>query len=209
MLITGRGVKLELSLRSPIYAIFLSTIAIPVWADGHLSAPKSVSEEASAQFELGGSVERAARAPAPVSATPSPRASLSLPLSATNTSRREANVLGLMLFSDEGWDDGRDAFLLGTAYTQGAATAGVSVTYLDEGAELARSELYVDYALSQNFSIGLAGILDNDFTDQDTPIPQLGVNAAFSTEGGAFFEGGISDAESSQPVFGLSIGLRF
>ncbi|MEP5758736.1 MAG: hypothetical protein ABJ327_05365, partial [Litoreibacter sp.] len=88
-------------------------------------------------------------------------------------------------------------------------TAGVSVTYLDEGTEIARSELFIDYAINQNITVGLAGILDRDFAEDDAPIPQLGLSAAYSTGNGAFFEGGISDAKSSVPLFGLSIGLRF
>ena len=167
------------------------------------------SEAQTSDFELGGSIERTSRALAPLPTVPQARAALTLPLNPANATRRETNIGGIMIFADEGWDDGRDAFRLGTAFTQGSATAGVSVTYLEEGAELSRSELYVDYALSQNFSIGLAGILDNDFAEQDSPIPQLGLNAAYETDGGAFFEGEISNSDSAEPLFGLSIGLRF
>ncbi|CAN0589925.1 unnamed protein product, partial [Ectocarpus sp. 12 AP-2014] len=164
---------------------------------------------ATAEFALGGSVERLARIPEKTTSLTQPRASLTLPLMPMNPTRRETNIGAMTVFADEGWDDGRDAFRLGTAYTQGVATAGVTLTYLEEGAELSRSEVFFDFALNQNFSVGVAGILDNDFADQDSAIPQLGLNAAYETEGGAFFQGEISEAESSVPLFGLSIGLRF
>lgn len=208
MFVDGWGVKLELPLRSPAYALYVICAALPAWAEP--ASVATVSEfSKNAQYELGGSVERAARAPDILPEVPQPRAALSLPLTPANATRRQTNVFGVVIFADEGWDDGRDAFRLGTAYTQGAATAGISVTYLDEGTEVSRSELYLDYALSQNFSIGVAGILDNDYQVEDDAIPQLGVNAVYSTKGGTFLEGGISDAESSVPVFGLSIGLKF
>ena len=208
MFVDGWGVTLELPLRSPANALFVICVALPAWADP--SSVAIVSEfSKTSQYELGGSVERAARAPVILPEVPQPRVALSLPLTPANATRRQTNILGMVLFADEGWDDGRDAFRLGTAYTQGSATAGVSVTYLDEGYALSRSELYVDYALSQNFSVGVAGILDNDYQVDDTAIPQFGFNAVYATEGGTFLEGGISNAESSEPVFGLSIGLRF
>ena len=186
-------------------------MALPAYAQQLAVTPVADrrAEASTSEFELGGSIERTARALAPLPAATQTRSSLTLPLSPANSTRRETTLGGVVIFTDEGWDDGRDAFRLGTAITQGAATAGVSVTYLDESAEVSRSELYVDYALSRNFSIGLAGILDNDFTDQDDAIPQLGLNAAYETDGGAFFEGEISNSDAAEPLFGLSIGLRF
>lgn len=210
MVIMGWGVNWDLSLRAPVYAIVVALIASPLWADPATLVQASTKySEPSGLYELGGSVERKARTPETLPVPKQPRAALSLPLTPANSTRRETNFAGVVIFADRGWDDGRDAFRLGTAYTQGSATAGVSVTYLNAGAEISRSELYVDYALSQNITVGLAGILDNDFQSEDLPIPQLGLNAAYSTEGGAFLEGGVSDAESSVPVFGLSVGLRF
>lgn len=201
---------MEVSLRLPFALFCVFAFALPVWADGH-NVPEIAMRASmpSADFELGGSVERAARIPAPLPPVSPPRAALSLPLTPANSTHRETNLFGVMIFSDEGWDDGRDAFRLGTAYTQGAATAGVSVTYLDEGTEISRSELFFDFAVNQNITVGLAGILDRDFAEDNAPIPQLGLSAAYSTDSGAFFEGGISEAESSVPLFGLSIGLRF
>jgi hypothetical protein len=207
----GWGVKVDYSLRSSIYALLFGLVVSPASAQELALTPVADlrSEAPVSEFELGGSIERTARALAPMPTSPQSRAALTLPLNPANSTRRETSLGGVVIYADEGWDDGRDAFRLGTAFTQGAATAGVSVTYLDEGAEVSRSELYVDYAFSQNFSVGLAGILDNDFTDQDSPIPQLGLNAAYETDGGAFFEGEISNADSAEPLFGLSIGLRF
>jgi hypothetical protein len=213
MVIFGWGVELELPLRLPVYALFASCTALSCAADPSSVTGVSDYGQSAQSYELGGSVERAARfAPessAALPETPQPRAALSLPLTPANATRRETNVFGVVIFADEGWDDGRDAFRLGTAYTQGAATAGVSVTYLDEGAEVTRSELFIDYAISQNFTVGVAGIFDNDYQVEEATVPQLGLNAVYSTEGGTFLEGGISDTESSVPVFGLSIGLRF
>ncbi|NNE87352.1 MAG: hypothetical protein HKN27_04690 [Silicimonas sp.] len=208
MFFDGWGVILDLPLRSPANAFFATFVALPVWAEPSTVAPVA-DFSVTSSYELGGSVERAARTPATLPLAPQPRAALSLPLTPANSTRRETSFYGIVIFADEGWDDGRDAFRLGTAYTQGSATAGVSVTYLDEGAEISRSELYVDYALGQNFTIGVAGILDNDYQVENDAVPQLGVNAVFSTEGGTFLEGGVANAESSVPVFGLSIGLRF
>ena len=210
MFIVGWGDTGELLLRSPVYAIFVTLIGLPLWADPASFVQTSAEYgDPSGRYELGGAVKRAARIPKTLPVPSQPRAALSLPLTPVNSTRRETNIAGIVIFADQGWDDGRDAFRLGTAYTQGSATAGVSVTYLDEGAEISRSELYVDYALSQNITVGLAGILDSDFQSEDSPIPQLGLNAAYSTEGGAFLEGGISEAKSSVPVFGVSVGLRF
>ena len=202
---------MEYSLRLPFASFCAFATAFPVWADGYAErdAVERSAAALSSDFELGGSVERAARIPDPLPTVTPPRSALSLPLTPINSTHRETSLFGVMIFSDQGWDDGRDAFRLGTAYTQGAATAGVSVTYLDERAEISRSELFFDFAISQNFTVGLAGILDRDFAQDDTPIPQLGLSAAYSTGNGAFFEGGISDADSSVPEFGVSIGLRF
>lgn len=196
-------------MRSFIYASFVTIAALPALADPVSVVPQSGFRVQESTYHLGGSVERKARIPDALPIAPQPRAALALPLTPANSTRRETDFLGVIIFADEGWDDGRDAFRLGTAYTQGLATAGVSVTYLDEGAQISRSELYVDYALGQNFTVGLAGILDNDYQSEDEPIPQVGVSAAYSTQGGAFLEGGISSTETSIPVFGLSIGLRF
>ncbi len=196
-------------MRLPAFSIFCMFFALPVCADGHVGARVDAFATSSAQFELGGSVERQALAQAPLETVSRARTPITLPLIPNASTRREANVLGMTLFSGEGWDDGRQAYLMGTAITTGAATTGISVTYLDDFEEVSRSELYVDYAISENFSVGLAGFLDNDFADQDASSPQLGLNAAYATEGGTFFEGGISSTESSEPLFGVSIGLRF
>lgn len=200
---------MELSLRLPIFAILCILFAVPSWADEHVGARVSVLASASAQFELGGSVERQALAQAPLETISPARTPLTLPLIPDVSTRREADVLGMTLFAGQGWDDGREAYLLGSAITTGAATTGISITYLDEANELSRSELFVDYAISENFSVGVAGFLDNDFTDQDASSPQLGLNAAYATEAGTFFEGGISSTDTSEPLFGVSIGLRF
>jgi hypothetical protein len=122
---------------------------------------------------------------------------------------RSETVLGpATVFVSEGRDDGRDALELGTFLRRGQARAGLSVTYLETDAQVKRSELFVDYALSERFSVGLSGILDAELGDTE-PVRQLGLNAEYSTSGGAFLQGGVAGAPDFDPVIGLSIGLRF
>ena len=111
------------------------------------------------------------------------------------------------LFMGEGRDEGRDALELGTYFSRGAARAGVSVTFLEQEEEVTRSEVFIDYALTEQFSVGISGIL-NDIDAAGT-VPQIGLSAEFATEGGAYFQGGVADAPELEPVFGLSVGFRF
>ena len=120
----------------------------------------------------------------------------------------ETTLGGATLFMGEGLDSGRDAVQMGTFIRRGQARAGVSVTYLENEAEVSRSELFFDYSLTEQFSIGLSGILNAEISEDET-VPQLGLSAEFATESGAFLQGGVSDASDYQPVIGVSIGLRF
>jgi hypothetical protein len=164
------------------------------------------------EFRLGGAAARAATiATAPIpqdKEASSPRLSLPLGMALDEASRTESAFGPATLFVSEGVDSGRDALEVGTFLSRGQARAGVSVTYLESEAQIARSELFVDYAVTERFSIGLSGILDTEIND-DEPVRQLGVNAEFATSGGAFVQGGFAGAADYDPVIGLSVGLRF
>ena len=162
-------------------------------------------------YQLGGSTSRAALVPEITSRDiERSRSRLSLPIKSAETvySQREALLGGATLFVGEASSNGRDAVEMGTFLTNGTARAGVSVTYIERDASVSRSEVFLDYALTDQFSVGLYGILNSEL-DEDEAVPQLGLSAEYATEGGAFLLGGVADAADYNPVIGLSIGLRF
>jgi hypothetical protein len=162
-------------------------------------------------FRLGGAASLPALAPDLDDAEADQLPRLSLPRSPGNRALdlTEARIGPATVFVGEGIDDGRNAVQMGTFLSHGAARAGLSVTYLSRQEEVSRSEVFVDYALSDQLSMGLSGILKTGAEDED-PIPQLGVSAEYSTEGGAFLQGGFAAGASQyDPVVGLSVGLRF
>lgn len=162
------------------------------------------------EFRLGGAASRSAI----ITTSPSqpiddaPQARLSLPLGMMQEETTQRELGPATLFLSDGMDDGRDALQLGTFLSRGQARAGLSVTYLETQEEFARSEVFLDYALTETFSVGLSGIIDSE-ANENEPVRQLGLNAEFSTSGGAFVQGGVSGAADYEPVVGLSIGLRF
>lgn len=166
-------------------------------------------------FQLGGAASRAVLAPemSLVDATVAPpQPKLTLPRSPGDQALdlREATFGPATFFVGSGRDAGRSAVQMGTFVSRGEARAGVSVTYLSREEELSRSEVFLDYALSRQLSVGLSGILNTEIGDIE-PVPQLGVSAEYSSEGGgAFLQGGLA-AGSAQydPVIGVSVGLRF
>lgn len=168
-------------------------------------SPKSI-------FRLGGAASRAAIAPTmPIeSEEDRTNARLSLPINYPDsmTARTEGDLGPATFFLSERLDGGRDALEVGTFLRRGQARAGLSVTYLESEADVARSELFVDYAITERLSIGLSGILNVELDETD-PVRQLGVNAEFATGGGAFVQGGVAGAVDYDPVIGLSVGLRF
>ncbi len=169
------------------------------------------SFEAVNDYQLGGAAKRSATVQSPALSTPQdelPRLSLPLGNDLLETSRLERSLGAATVFVSEGLDAGRDALELGTFLKRGQARAGLSVTYLEAEFEVARSELFLDYSVSQKWSVGLSGILDVENGDSE-PVRQLGVNAEYSPLGGAFVQGGVSGAADYEPVFGLSVGLRF
>lgn len=203
-----------MSVRLPGPTFLFLCLATAAWSDGfdELSASGLIeSYTDTSDYRFGGAARQPALLPDIPSDTAGTALRLSLPRPFRNAgeTRREARVGDVTLFFDEGWDAGRDAFHLGTAMTLGAATAGLSMTYLDTDATLSRSELYLDYALSKRLSVGLSGILGADATGSDAPVPQFGVNAEYRAGGSAYLQGGVSDAPEAEPIFGLSVGLRF
>lgn len=183
------------------------------WGAEHVQTPLVApvfSEDG--DFRLGGAATRAARTPDLPPVTTKERGGLRLPFivpSSQNMPASRQRILGqATMFLNEGLDFGRDALQMGTFLRRGAARAGLSVMLLEEDNSVSQSSIFVDYALSDQFSIGLAGILGTEIGD-DEDIQQFGLNAEISTEGGAFFQGGITGAENYDPVIGLSIGLRF
>ena len=166
-------------------------------------------------FQLGGAASRATLAPEmslkDPSATPQqPR--LTLPRSPGDQALdlRETSFGPATFFVGSGRDGGRSAVQMGTFLSRGDARAGVSVTYLSREEEVSRSEVFLDYAFSQQFSVGVSGILSTEISE-DEVVPQLGVSAEYSSEGGgAFLQGGLAAGSAEyDPVIGVSVGLRF
>lgn len=191
----------------PILFLFMPSFASAAEKDPALQ-PQFL--EVGPDFQLGGAVSRSALTAAPEETRQERQPRLSLPITPSDTtfSQMETTFGGATLFMGEGLDGGRDAVQMGTFIRRGQARAGVSVTYLENEAEVSRSELFFDYSLTEQFSIGLSGILNAEISEDET-VPQLGLSAEFATESGAFLQGGVSDASDYQPVIGVSIGLRF
>ncbi len=184
------------------------------WSQDLPAVPDVMSTlEGAAEYRFGGAAVRAP-VPAPGLLPPvssEPRLRLSVPRLIRQTTEKVQRTAfgGLRIYFGEAWNEGEDVFQLGTAITRGQTTAGVAVTYEDDENDLTSSELYLDYALTERFSVGISGILNQDVTENTAPVPQLGLNAELSSSSGAFLRGGIADTSSSEPIFGLAIGLRF
>lgn len=163
------------------------------------------------EFQLGGAATLAATvAPQALEEDEETLPRLSFPLhSALEENTRKERSLGpATVFVSEGLDAGRDALELGTFLSRGQARAGLSVTYLEAESELARSELFIDYSVTEEFSVGLSGILDSELGETE-PVRQLGLNAEYATSSGTYFQGGVAGAADYNPIIGLSVGLRF
>ena len=161
----------------------------------------------SSEFQLGGATMRLALVPDVIEQEIAPRPALTLPQSNIQ-SQRETTLGPATIFLGEGLDGGRDAVEMGTFLSSGAARAGFSVTYLEHEEEVSRSEVFLDYSVTDRFSVGLSGILNAQIEENET-VPQLGLSAEYATEGGAFLQGGVANASHYDPVIGMSIGLRF
>ncbi len=162
-------------------------------------------------YRLGGSADSAAGNDEPASRSLSvPTLRLSIPtlVEETSITKHKTPFGGLAVIFGESWS-GRDIFHLGTALTRGQTTAGVKVSYEDGQQDRTSSELFVDYALSERFSLGLSGVLSDNLEQGSTPVPQIGVNAEVTSENGLFLQGAIADAEENNPIFGWAIGFKF
>lgn len=180
------------------------------WAQALLVAEER-SLESSSEFQLGGAATLAATVPSPAvepEEEPLPRLSFPLRGALEQTSRKERSLGPATVFVSEGLDAGRDAFELGTFLSRGQARAGLSVTYLEAESELARSELFVDFSLTEQFSVGVSGIFDSELGETE-PVRQIGLNAEYATSGGTYVQGGVAGAADYNPIIGLSVGLRF
>lgn len=199
-----------------IAATILPIIGImPVYAQAQQA--ESLSSTATVEYSLG------ALALAPPSLAeeellpqePETSYDLRLRLPEPRYMREETNILrseligSLLVFRDADPIDGEEGFHLGTALTRGPATAGVSLRYLGEDNELAQSDIFLDYALSDTIMIGITGTVANRDGDGSEHENLLGINAAYATKNGGFFQGSISEAAETKPVFGMAIGLRF
>ncbi len=180
------------------------------WAQASFSAGDGALEQSS-EFQLGGAATLAATVASPaleVEDEPLPRLSFPLRSALEESSRTEHSLGAATVFVSEGLDAGRDALELGTFLSRGQARAGLSVTYLEAESEVARSEVFVDFSVTEEFSVGLSGILDSELGETE-PVRQLGLNAEYATSSGTYVQGGVAGAADYNPIIGLSVGLRF
>ena len=164
-------------------------------------------------YRFGGATDRSGLGPAPSAGNGNskrpPRLSLPIRLPSNEVvNRREASLGAATVYVTEGFDVGRDAFELGTFVSNRQARAGLSVTYVEGNAQIARSELFIDYAFSERFTVGLSGTIDAQIDDTQR-VRQLGLNAEYATSSGTYVQGGIAGTADYVPVIGLSVGLRF
>lgn len=187
------------------------TLALPAFAGPLVADARGphTSERSLPTFELGGSTMQMARLPDIQVSVPSDpfRLALAQPVVTETSSEKQTDFGALTLFGGDMSEGGPDVFRLGTAVTRGAATAGVLVSYEPEGTRAPQSSLFVDYALSKHVSIGVQGIRDGEGIGD--PVTRLGLSAAFATENGSFVQGGVFDAPDTEPVFGVSMELKF
>ncbi|PWK57924.1 hypothetical protein C8D95_102574 [Silicimonas algicola] len=166
-------------------------------------------ETGTGAFRLGGAVMRSEPLKAlPPPDTPTLRLAIPSIIHETGVSERKTPFGGLALTFGESWN-GRDVFHLGTSLTRGATTAGVSVTYEGTDGDVTAGKLYLDYAVTERMSVGVSGMLTNEITVNESPVPMVGINAELTGRNGGFVQGGVSDAGQAEPIFGLAVGLRF
>ena len=191
-------------------AIFLLTLQAQAQAIPDLTESPGPEME----FELGGSANLAARL------TPEDNISGSTdnqtgfrypvipPVSLLTAAGHSYDPGDLSVFGGGETQDGEDVLRLGSALTRGRTTTGISVTYGSER-QRTRSEVFLDYAVTDSFSVGLSGILAQDGRRTEKPLARLGISAAYTLEDGSFLQGGVANAPDTDPVLGLSLGFRF
>ena len=199
----------------PLRTVVFS-LAVLLWPVGVAAQaiPDTVLDNADMEYELGGAAQMSLVDPTASDLTKSTASKepFRYPYRPPSTLLRDGQTnifLGqLSVFGRKDLEDGRDVLRLGTALTRGKTTTGLSLTYRDE--ELAtRSELFVDYALTESVTVGVSGILSSEESSEEDPVARLGISAAYSLSSGTFLQGAIADAPDESPIFGLSVGLRF
>ena len=193
---------------------FLAVCLAPACAAAQSLVPPIDTGAEALGYELGGAAMLAARAPeAAIQVRPqvnvlSPRYPDRVPTALLGAPISTTTFGDISVFGGEDKEDGQNVLRLGTALTRGRTTTGLSITYRDELTP-SRSEVFVDYALSDTVRVGLSGIFTEDAEAPDDPVARLGLSAAIALDTGAFIQGGIADAPDEQPVFGLALGLKF
>lgn len=167
------------------------------------------------RFELGGAAGLDSRDPTDdVSGQQAlPRASFQfpqrVPANLVPDSPEQTAVGDILIYRASETSPGREVIRLGTAVAHGRATTGVYLIYAGDG-DSSRSELFLDYALTDTFRISISGIMsDEDGAGTDEPVARMGVSAAYALDQGAYVQGGIADARDTSAVFGLAVGFRF
>ena len=200
-----------------IVAAFLLIYAGSLPAMAQSVEPPSLAENVSLDYSSGNPAVSAARLSAPSSSSLTDNegfSSVRLRLPEPRYMIQEQEVIrspiigSLAVFRDVDPIDGQEGFQLGTTLTRGAATAGISLRYVGAENDLSQSDLFIDFALNDSIRVGIMGTISADGSEL-AEDGQLGLNAAYSTKSGSFLQGSIADAPTSDPVFGLAIGLRF
>lgn len=181
---------------------------------GSAYAQDSVAAARVESYQLGGSTVAAAHSPATTAVEEPARINSTflfptpLPPALYDESWGQTRLGQIAVYGAEEHPGDEEVLRLGTTLTRGRATTGLTIAYQDS-TDASQSELFVDYALTQNFSVGVSGIVSDNGGADDDMIGRLGVSAAYSGTPGTFVRGGIADAPDESPVFGLSFGLSF
>jgi hypothetical protein len=167
------------------------------------------------EYELGGATAPTERRSATLAFDDDARSGLlpfrfpdRAPTASLRDGRTDTGLGELTIFAGEDIEAGRDTLRLGTALTQGNTTTGFSLTYREDTAP-ARSEVFIDVAITEALSLGVSGILSTDSAGVEDAVKSIGLSAAYTMKDGTFLQGGIADANETDPVFGVSMGLRF
>ena len=195
-------------------SVWMVALLLPLKVQAQTSPPLDSPSVADQEFQLGGAATISGRVPrtsaltSTETTTPSFRYPERLPAALLARNAQPFGTGRLSIFGSEEKEDGRDVLRLGTSFSQGRARTGVSVTYGRQAATT-QSEIFVNYALTETMSVGLSGMLTEENRSVERSATRLGLNAAYTLEGGSFLQGGVADAVDTSPVFGLSLGLRF
>ena len=213
--VCGWATKWTTTLRPIAFSLLL---LFPVYAQAESADPISRTSSATLTYSLGGAAQFDARTP-----TPS-KAQLSAPTDSNGFSllqlpgipnnigadvARHETILGdVTVFRRENRFAGAEVMQFGTTLTRGRTTTGLEMAYTDSSTS-SRSEVFVDYAMTNSFSLGVAGILA-ETNDEDTyPKAGVGLRASVDFANGPSLRGDISSPVASDPVFGLSLGFQF